>query len=673
MHKGLDALAQRVLARDPRKKSEMQRICSVPIVRPLSSEESALIGQEETKADALAQGFRLTEGQVEALHAFRLYRGVFAPLPVGTGKTLISLKCAAIAAEWGVERSAIFVPPQVHTQLVQRDIQWVRTRTPLGVTFYPLGGKSRKQRAMLSQGRRKGCWIIPYSLLSAADAHEVLYGISPQLLVFDEAHNLRHRTAARTKRILTYCENYKPMVVCLSGTMTSKSVQDYAHLIALTLGEYSPLPRDASSAYEWAALLDSEPANQYANPVGRRANPGSLRPLVNWSNENFPDNPATFDKQGFRKAYQHRLMSTPGVVSAQGESLGTSLLVENRPVPLMSRGESGAQLQALMDKLELTWTSPNGDELEHAIVVAKCRYELSAGFYNSLYWPEETPENASILFRSKEHHVLRQKYHKELRAWFSSRDHVEGMDTPMLVASSMARHGAKQVTKELYEAWQAMHAADFPERLERLSKPVRVCDYKIHAAVEHMRSAFAADIPTIYWFYHHGIGEWLTEAAAAAGIDHIYAPAGAAANRMLVQELEATKGRPLIASIKAHGTGKNLQSKYIDQYYVQIPQNETMFEQAVGRTHRQGQEADVCTIYTNVSNKMDELCVAAILNDAAYVYESMRLDRKSFTATWNPPPTVHASAVLTAAGLTAKSLSARQQLLLSQRFSTTPN
>ena len=144
--------------------------------------------------------------------------------------TLVSLRCIAIAMEQGLERCALFVPPQVHEQLVDRDIAWVRRRVELGLTFYPMGGKSPQQRMALAGGRR-GCWIFPYSLLSTRDASELLEKIRPQLMVFDEAHMLKHRNSARTKRVWSYWKKHRPQVVALSGTMTSKSLREFAHHI----------------------------------------------------------------------------------------------------------------------------------------------------------------------------------------------------------------------------------------------------------------------------------------------------------------------------------------------------------------------------------------------------------------------------------------------------------
>ena len=123
----------------------------------------------------------------------------------------------------------------------------------------------------------------------------------------------------------------------------------------------------------------------------------------------------------------------------------------------------------------------------------------------------------------------------------------------------------------------------------------------------------------------------------------------------------------LIASISAHGTGKNLQF-LTDQLFVQLPVSEQKMEQAVGRTHRKGQKEDLVTISTLISNEIDEMALASHLNDATYVFETTGESRKLLVATWNPVPTIYASEVLARAGAQSKRLNARQQMLLQEKF-----
>jgi hypothetical protein len=668
--KALDFVAARRIANgSPAAASDIERICAIPLQQPLTDEEYEAVNAFEVKPEAAANGFKLQRGQAEALYAFRDTKGLFAPLRVGAGKTLVSLRVVGIAFEQGIHRAALFVPPQVHSQLVDYDIQWARRRVSLGCTFFALGGKSKSHRAAIAGGRR-GCYIFPYSLLSASDASELLEKIRPELMVFDEAHMLKHRTSARTKRVWAYWKKYRPRVVTLSGTMTGKSLREFAHLLTMSLREGAPVPIDTGPVNEWANVIDSSQAGDAPTwKQERGTSAGPLRPLINWSRENFPRIEVDFTTQGFRNAFQNRLTTTPGVVSSPGDQIGTSLLFSNTRLDHM-KAEGGAEMERLLNDLERTWLSPDGDEIEHAMIIWKWKNELTAGIYNSLTWP--TKEDAErrhipweIVERSIEYHEYRQLYHKTLRQWFTRHPHKAGLDTPFLIGQSMSKDEDKHVGRELYTAWLAMKQADFEGRIERDSNPVRVCSYKVDEAVRWMQTH--PDKKGIVWFYHQDVGRWIYEKAQAAGIENaVYCPAGKAANEMLADPQRAD-GKFLIASVTAHGTGKNLQF-LTDQLFVQMPVSESRLEQAVGRTHRKGQAADVVTCHTLISNAIDEMALAACLNDATYVFEATGEDRKLLIASWDPVPTVYASEVLVRAGIQAKRLTARQQMMLQEKY-----
>lgn len=664
----MDWVVGRALQGQPEKQSEISRIVSLPIAEPITDEEVEMLQHAHVKPEAYATGFRLQRVQVEALQFFIETGGLFAPIQVGGGKTLISLRCVGIAAEQGVDRIALFVPPQVYSQLVNHDINWCRQRVAIGTNIYLMGGKSPKRRLELAGGRR-GCWVIPYSLLSTEDSFELLERIRPQLMIFDEAHALKNRDAARTKRIRTYWRRYRPNCVCLSGTMTSKSLNDYAHLLMMSLGEHAPVPLEANMVQEWASVLDSEQA-QTESWHKPKTSAGPLRPLINWSNNNFPKTKLEFDVRGFRQAFQNRLLTTPGVVSSPADALGTSLIIENVQADAMASA-GGARLRELQTQLDQLWVTPSGDEIDHAMHVWKCHNELTAGIYNALVWPDpgqiaerhklSVDAATELLEKSKKFHVAQNDYHKALRHWFTTHPHKPGLDTPMLVGGSMAKYAASHVGDALYTAWRRKEDLDFEGRIIRDSVPMRVCDYKIQVA----KKWAAEQKRGIIWYWHQEVGEWLAETIP----DAAFFPAGKQGNRELTAPDAGTQlgNRILICSLPAHGTGKNLQYMQ-NQLFLQLAINETSMEQGIGRTHRKGQKADEVTVTTVISNMHDQLALGAILNDAIYVSETMNQPQKVLIATWDPMPTTYGHDVLTRAGAQAKILTARQQQLLSERF-----
>ena len=104
------------------------------------------------------------------------------------------------------------------------------------------------------------------------------------------------------------------------------------------------------------------------------------------------------------------------------------------------------------------------------------------------------------------------------------------------------------------------------------------------------------------------------QAVAIAGGFPFYGP-GQEASETILQE----KGdKTIVASVRAHGTGRNLQM-YNRNLFVQPPVD---WEQNLGRTHRTGQQADEVTAW--VYRHTEELVEAfeASMNRARYVQET---------------------------------------------------
>ena len=101
--------------------------------------------------------------------------------------------------------------------------------------------------------------VVSYSKLSVASGAKILDDVQPDLIIADECHHLRHRTAARTKRVIRYFQNNpSTKFVGLSGTFTSKGLADYAHLVELALRERAPVPLDFWELQVWAARRAQE-------------------------------------------------------------------------------------------------------------------------------------------------------------------------------------------------------------------------------------------------------------------------------------------------------------------------------------------------------------------------------------------------------------------------------
>jgi len=651
--------------RDTADSLEIQRIVSLPVVHEAEPEVIEAFCSDEVQGRYFEEGFRLFGTQVGAILAYDLYGGGFFPIGVGWGKTLITLMIANRAYLRGdSERSMLFVPSQVYEQLTRTDIPWARKMVGLQVPFHMLGGRNLEDRRRMAASGKKGCYILPYSLLSTRDSEALLggdkenpppnkrgiAGIQPDLLILDEAHNVKNPKAARTQRLRRYINARQPALVALSGTITSKSINDYHHLIAAALRGLCPLPQSDALATNWSYVLDPEkPGADFGSRTGSQGKTGPLTPLVDWARKHFPDEDIPSGVPGFRKAYKLRLTSTPGVVATGDAEIGVSLTIHNDPVPKFKQHPDWQKLEDLMKQVEDEWLTPSGDEIEEGFHKWRYLNELSSGFFYRLRWPEieelvkkglSEEEAETYLALALEHHEARQEFAPKLRRWIEYKG-KPGMDTPLLVTSNMANHKARDVGRELYGLWRTMKDMEFDGMPERISEPVRICDYKVAHAVEwagKLLKSTKGKQGGIVWFHHKEIGVWLAELLKAAGVPHVYCPSESVkkgSNELIRDPKNADK--IIVASMGGHGTGKNLQH-FEHQFFAQFPRQADTLEQVLGRTHRNGQQADDLMPVTCHTTDFDHQNLWACLIDSLYIHQTTGSRQKAIYASYDPLP-----------------------------------
>ena len=455
-------------------------------------------------------GMQLRPIQSAALAEAAEARGLLALVGVGHGKTLVSL---LLGAALEARQPLLLVPAQVRGQLLNRDMPELSRHW-----FLPPGLR-----------------IMSYEELSTAKSTSALETLAPDLIIADEAHKLRHRDATRTRRFLRYFRDHPGVQFCaLSGTLAGASIEDYAHLAGLALGEGSPLPLDRWEARNWAAALDVHTRE----PVG----PGVLRRFG----------------EPVREGYRRRLLETQGVIATSEASIGASLLFEAwdfRAPPAVERA---------LAELAATWTTPAGEELEDALALRRSARQISQGFYYRWVWPDETPDFEWLEARAQ--------WHKALREFLTGPHAGAGRDSPLLLAREAIAGRAPRGVQGAWPAWDAVRHREPPP-----VEAVWIDDGLVRAA-----AAWARTNPGIVWYEHEAIGS----ALRAAGVP-TFGP-GPEDGAGLLRE-KGTRG--VAASLPAHGTGKNLQP-FSRNLFLCPPSGGAVWEQAIGRTHRQGQEAE---------------------------------------------------------------------------------
>jgi hypothetical protein len=621
---------------------------------------------------------------------------VFGPIGCGRGKTLATQMLAERAKRHGIERSVLVIPAQVYTQFFD-DLKWARTKVPLSVWFHRVNDSSTRKTLIAS--RKPGCYVTSYELLSQADQTDLFQQIQPDYINLDEAHFLARQDSSRTKRFKRYVEEFHPIVTAFSGTMTGKSIKDYWHIIKACLRLRSPLPTAKTLMEEWAKVLDSDAEPSKAQAI-------KFRPLVEWARKSFPrclscngsgkrkdpdaeegaenvlivckachghgKNLFTEDVTGYRKAYTLRLNSAPGVVSSPDDVVGTALAIENLPIEDPEETEGWEKLQDLIAKVEEPGITPAGEVIEHAIHGYKWLYELSAGFYNEQFWPTEEvyAKRKSIslqsakdqLDRAKKHLAAQQLYAKELRDWLKAYARPK-LDSPLLVAGWLATKGAPPHGTELLRLWKIKNALAWEGMPERDHRAVRVCSYKIDAAARWAQTLDGEG--GIVWIWNEEIGEWVAEALRAAGLPVLHCPAGPKHNDAIRDVANANK--IVVASIKAHGTGKNLQH-FWNQFAIQWPRSAKQAEQLIARTHREGQKQDEVVVHTSNTTAFDHANFYACLNDALYIHQTGGGRQRLVYGQYRPLPRAYPSEWLRERGFEVKILTTQQRAFAQERF-----
>jgi hypothetical protein len=591
----------------------------------------------------------LRDIQLHGAWEFKTLGGLFGPIGVGHGKAILAFLCARLAhVERGHRTVLILTGPEVLGQMVDKDLptarRWLRMDD---CAVYPVRGDKAKRMGILSSAY-PGVYMMSYSTISTQTGYEELRALGATAYILDEAHKLASAKSARTKRFISAVKDIEAGLpeehvgiecAVLSGTVTKKSVTDYAHLAHATLRNSSFVPTSGTAIQAYSSVID---ADAMEHPSGRR----EFKNILDWGLRHgltLPTGPCNLTVgEIFREAHRYRMITSPGVIATSDQSVDCSLIIQWQEPRVPPTPEGLRMINLMKDVVKLDQT-PDGDELDWAMHRFKWLWELSGGFYNSLRWPDSekiqrkhactAAEADRLLAAAQYHHGLVRGYHKSLNNFLKG-PHIPGCDTPLLVASCIKRlidqadaYKGPHIPAHLVQAWADARNAHYPDLPERESVPVRVCRYKVDAAVAWAKE----NKEGIVWYHHPEVGTWLCERLTEEGMTHTYAPAG---------ENEKVFNPGLVVASMAHGTGKNLQHQ-CRQLFLEIRREASIMEQILGRTHRAGQMADEVYADLLISTGFDLALFNACLSDADYIQSSMGTTMKLCYATYNPviPPT----------------------------------
>lgn len=583
------SLGSRMKGQAPGDSRDLRRILALPRrERPSDAQLGEMasflkqhLGRPVASCQCVSKFHRRCCANLLPTQAWALYEGdraggLLGPIGVGHGKTLLDLLMPMVA---GAKRAVLLLPPQLKRQLLEVDWHFYGQHWKLPNLAGQAVSEYHPGRPML--------YVVAFSELSGAANSDLLHQLKPDMLVIDEAHSVRNRTAARTKRFLRYLKDYPDTKVYVwSGTLTSKSLKDYAHLAEHALRERSPVPLHWPTVEEWAGHLD---------PVAIRSPIGALRML-------------TADGKGAdaREGFKTRLTSTLGVVSS-GDSASSqaSLTISERPIKsvpqsvreALARFEAGAKVGA--------WQRPDGEELVDSLSAARCARELSCGFFYRWRWPRGEPVKVIESWLE-----ARKEWHKELREKLKLAR--AQMDSPLLCTKAAIRWQKGYVHVERDSEGRVLRRVEVPPQTK--SGPLPVWAAECWPRWEQERDnakpeteavwlddflvrdslAWLQEGPGLLWYEFGAFVEQLGKLVRAEKL-HIpklaWAGSGDDGNKLVL----GLKGdEAVVASIRAHGTGKNLQ-QFNRNLVANPPSDGATWEQLLGRTHRAGQVADEVT------------------------------------------------------------------------------
>jgi hypothetical protein len=328
MRRGGGALSSLLRGEGVEHSPDVDRVIALPRREEVTEELIDLLSAHLLRPGGVG---RLRPGQASALRELYQCGGLFAPMPCGSGKTLVTLLAATLL---GSQRPVLLVPASL------------REKTRREFATYRANWRVRLPK------------IVSYQELGQIKNEDRLARLAPDLLMADEAHMIRRLSAGVTRRVRRYIEaNPATVFAPLSGTLITDSIMDYHHLSTDALGDKAPVPMRPVDAERWARALDRDVS------TGKRLGLGALDTIPG----------------GF---HQH-MRETAGVVHVAGSDCPAALEISTW------RPKIPTALERTIQSVQEANMRPDG-ELLNEWEAPTCLSQLALGFY--YVWDPLPPE-----------------------------------------------------------------------------------------------------------------------------------------------------------------------------------------------------------------------------------------------------------------------------------------
>jgi hypothetical protein len=499
--------------------------------------------------------------QAQALVEAHDTGGLVGELAAGSGKTLTTFLLPVVVK---ARRTLLLVPAKLREKTFDdwQDLAKHWTLPPL------LGVEDTGPAPNESIIR-----VQSYESLSHINYASFVDEYDPDLIIADEAHFLSRMKAGRSKRVFRFLKNAKKQskkvtFIPLSGTMRRKSFRDCAHLYEAALGDKSPLPVEYPSLEQWCYALDE------GVKAETRYKPGALLRL------------ATEDEKaggldGVRRAIRRRLVDSAGVVATTELSCSLPLTLQVRPIEVPN------SVRTAMHRLRTDYELPTGDTVDAGIAFWQHAREIASGF--AYRWDPPAP---------KPWLEARRAWNAFVRARLDHPGKLK-LDTPLQVWNAVEAGQFGRVVE--WEAWKAIRNTFEPKTV-----PHWISDYLVRDA-----EAWAKQTGGIVWVSHTAAytGDDDDDVVGNTFREIPYFGAGD-------ERIKTYKG-PCAASIRSHGTGKNL-TQWHKALILAFPSSGSTLEQLLARHHRERQEADLVEFYFYLHSKEMLAALQTAIGDARF-------------------------------------------------------
>jgi hypothetical protein len=419
----------------------------------------------------------------------------------------------------------------------------------------------------------------------------------------------------------------------LSGTVTKRSLYDYAHILAWCLpGKLLPVPTSWQDLKLWADALD-EKKDAY-----NLVDPGALEILC--ADEEDRKLWGTDRRTAARKTYRRRLVETPGVVATYETEVDATLIVRGLRV------DPGPAVDEAFEFMRSNWKTPDGWTIPDGMTFARHARELALGFY--LVWDPRPPaewQQARSAWHKFVHELLKRSrtydsekqvrnlvLHEALKVLDEKLHQIaKEIATPpkdktkrkLSTEERLARSQEliAQMTKkpdgaEALFAWKGIQDTFTPNTV-----PIWIDSTACEFAAE-----WAKKNAGIIWTEHRCVGQRLEE---EFGLPY-YGRKGFDKNGRFVDDHDRRKS--IVVSRPANSEGRNLQG-WSKNLIMSLLPNGARNEQLIGRTHRPGQFADEVEVEFVVSCVEHLRGLDQALRDAWYIQTSTGAPQKLLLAT----------------------------------------